>query len=175
MVRKIKRKAKKKPESIEALNAQVQAGLKVMTMEQADAIIGEPEAEYNLLGKAVAPLHRMLISLAYNNGMRESDKVKQGWAQHIVLVATLVHYAYALGIRRGRREQLQPNVWIDRPMNPGFYWAKDHLGNVEPVEWRGDDGEEVWVIGREYGYPAGDFVGFSPLINADPGGGDETG
>lgn len=113
MVRKIKRKGKKKPESLDELNAQVQAGLKVMTQEEADAIIGVPEDAYNLLSKAVAPLYRILIQLAYNNGLRETPGLKRGWAQHIILVATLVHYAYALGIQRGRREQPRPDEGSD--------------------------------------------------------------
>ena len=103
MVRKIKKK-RDKPPSKQELDAKVRAALGVMTQEEADAIIGEPEAEYTLLDKAVTPLHHIWLRLAYNHGLQKSDTVLNGLAKHLVLVATLIHYAYALGIRRGRRE-----------------------------------------------------------------------
>ena len=79
----------------------INAALKVMTMEEADAIIGEPSADYVLLGKAVQPLHRVLLRLCYNNKLRKTRKVIKAWSQQMLLVSSLVHLAYALGIREG--------------------------------------------------------------------------
>ena len=84
--------------------ATVVRALKLLDSETADEIIGEvrPE-EYDTMIQAVQAAYHMIWVLAKSNGMRQTKEILKMGAQAQAVLLTLVHYAYALGIRRGRQ------------------------------------------------------------------------
>lgn len=76
------------------LNAAVEKALKLSDSETADAVIGEQTEEYRTL----------LWALAKFFGVKENKQSLKGFAQAMMVVLTLVHYAYALGIKRGQAQ-----------------------------------------------------------------------
>jgi len=82
---------------------QVELALKLLDSETADGIIGEPEPEeHKTLVQGVKSVYRMLWAMARGNGMRQTPQTLRMGAQALLMLATIVHYAYALGIKRGR-------------------------------------------------------------------------
>ena len=82
--------------------AQVARTLKLCDSETADAIIGSPQPdEYGTLIRGTRAAYTMLWLLARANGMKETKYTLKMGAQAMLVMATIVHYAYALGIRRG--------------------------------------------------------------------------
>lgn len=84
------------------LQGEVQAALGLLTSERADRIIGEEDDEYGALIKGVRSSMTMLWMLMKSFGAKESPNSLKGFAQAMTIVLTLVHYAYALGMRRGQ-------------------------------------------------------------------------
>ena len=83
--------------------AQVERTLKLCDSEMADALIGSPQPdEYGTLVRGTRAAYTMLWMLARSNGMRETQATLKMGAQAMTILLTIVHYAYALGIRRGR-------------------------------------------------------------------------
>lgn len=91
------------PKELNDARKAVEQALKLLDSETADGIIGQPQPdEYGILIRGVRAAHNMLWMLARSNGMRQSKAVLKMGAQALTILLTLVHYAYALGIRRGR-------------------------------------------------------------------------
>jgi hypothetical protein len=86
----------------DTLNAEAQGALGLLDSETADAIIGEPGEEYGELIRGARSAMTMLWMLMKSFGVKESPKSLKGFSQAMVVVLTLVHYAYALGVRRGQ-------------------------------------------------------------------------
>jgi len=83
--------------------AQVERTLKLCDSETADVLIGSPQPdEYGTLIRGTRAAYTMLWMLARRQ-RDEGDKVtlKMG-AQAMTILLTIVHYAYALGLKRGR-------------------------------------------------------------------------
>lgn len=92
---------KQRGTTVQTLTAQVESALRLLTSNDADAIIGERSPEYDLLIQGVQALQGLTWALAKGNGMRETATVLRAGAQGLATLCTIVHYAYALGIRRG--------------------------------------------------------------------------
>jgi len=83
--------------------AQVERTLKLCDSETADALIGSPQPdEYGTLVRGVRAAYMMLWTLARSNGMRETKAILTMGAEMLTILLTIVHYAYALGLKRGR-------------------------------------------------------------------------
>lgn len=93
-----------KDTGFEKLQAEAQTALKLLDSETADAIIGEPGEEYGELIRGSRSAMTMLWMFMKSMGVPENQKTLRGFSQAMVVVLTLVHYAYALGMRRGRSE-----------------------------------------------------------------------
>ena len=77
--------------------------LALLTSEQADEIIGSPQPdEYKTLLAGMTGIYNMLWTMAVNSGMKQKGAALRMGSQAMTVMLTLVHYAYALGIRRGR-------------------------------------------------------------------------
>jgi hypothetical protein len=92
--------------SKELIEAQktVELALKLLDSETADGIIGSPQPEeYGTLIRGTQAAFNMLWMMAKGNGMRENPDVLRMGAQGQAILLTLVHYAYALGVRQGQQ------------------------------------------------------------------------
>lgn len=92
---------------IKQIEEEVQNALRLCDSATADEIIGVPPEEYGKLIKATKAAYQMLWMLAKSNGMKESKEVLEMGAKGLMILTTLVHYAYALGIKRGRGDRVQ--------------------------------------------------------------------
>jgi len=88
--------------ALKAAEKDVQAALGLLDSEGADEIIGTPGDEYQALIRGTQGAYQMLWSMALGNGMRRSKGTLKMGAQALTILLTLVHYAYALGVRAGR-------------------------------------------------------------------------
>jgi len=89
-------------ETIDLFSEQVQAALKLLDSETADGIIGEHSPDYDTLITGTNALMVMDWAVKKTYGLRETPKSLKRGAQIMTMVLTLVHYAYALGMKRGR-------------------------------------------------------------------------
>ena len=83
------------------LAAQVQRVLDLMTQEEADAIIVEAGDEYKTLGAGMKAIYGLLWATMRRFGLRHNPRSLKMMSQSMILMSVVVHYAYALGIRRG--------------------------------------------------------------------------
>lgn len=84
------------------MEAEAQMALGLLDSETADQIIGEQHEDYQALIKGTRSAMTMLWMLMKSFGVKENQKSLKGFSQAMMIMLTLVHYAYALGIRRGR-------------------------------------------------------------------------
>jgi len=83
--------------------AQVAQALQLCDSETADEIVGSPQPdEYGVLVRGVRAGYHMLWMMALGNGMQKNTKTLKMGAQMLSILLTLIHYAYALGVRQGR-------------------------------------------------------------------------
>jgi len=88
---------------LDELGEQVENALQLCDYETADELIGEsPPDEYGELVKGMQAAYHMLWAMAKGNGMRQNGATLRMGAQALSIMLTLVHYAYALGVKRGR-------------------------------------------------------------------------
>jgi len=88
---------------LERARAEVEQALALCDSETADGIIGTPQPEeYRVLVKGVKAVYHMLWMMAKANGLKQNQTTFRMGAQAMLMLATIVHYAYALGIKRGR-------------------------------------------------------------------------
>lgn len=84
------------------LNDQVQTALGLLDSQTADVIIGEGDETHGLLITATRATMTLLWKLMKSFNVRETKQSLRGFSQAMVVMLTLVHYAYALGARRER-------------------------------------------------------------------------
>lgn len=83
----------------------VAAALALLTTDEADAIIGKPGPGYAELVKALQAESGMLFgAFTGTYGLRKNKASQKTMAQAMAVFAQLLHFAYALGKREGRRE-----------------------------------------------------------------------
>ncbi len=88
---------------LDKARAEVEQALQLCDSETADAMIGSPPPEeYGTLVKGIKAAYLMLWIMAKANGMKQNNAALKMGAQAMLVMATIVHYAYALGIKRGR-------------------------------------------------------------------------
>ena len=88
---------------LDAARWQVELALGLLDSETADGIIGSPQPdEYGTLIRGVRAAYMMLWAMARGNGMRETQVTLKMGAQALTILLSIIHYAYALGIRQGR-------------------------------------------------------------------------
>ena len=84
---------------------QVEQALHLLDSETADQIIGQPQPEeYGVLIRGMQAALNMLWMMVKGNGLRQTRAVLKMAAQAQAIMLTIVHYAYALGLKRGREE-----------------------------------------------------------------------
>jgi len=88
--------------SIQELSRRAQEALKLLDQEEADAIIGTPGAEYQALVQGTHAVLTMNWAVMKTHGLREHAGSLRHGAQTMTMILQLMHYAYALGVRRGR-------------------------------------------------------------------------
>jgi len=94
----------KSENGLQELANQVQAALELLDSETADELVGEADAAYRALIQGVRAAMAMEWSAAKSHGMRQTPAMLKYGAQTLTILLTLVHYAYALGLKRGRKE-----------------------------------------------------------------------
>jgi len=94
------------PKELKEAQAKVELALKLLDSETADKIIGSPQPdEYGVLIRGVQGAYHMLWMMTKGNGMRQNKATLKMGAQALSILLTIVHYAYALGIKRGRQSK----------------------------------------------------------------------
>lgn len=91
-------------ENVKKLCAKTDKALKLLDSETADQIIGEQTEEYRTLIQGTEALMTFQWMVMKGYGVRQSKDALKAQAQTLAMVSTLLHYAYALGIQRGREE-----------------------------------------------------------------------
>lgn len=90
-----------KQRTVKELLADVQAAQKLLTTEEADTLIGEDNNTHATLVKATTSY----LSMLYHTVMQtQRGKRLHRFAQAQLVMADLVHKAYALGVRDGRND-----------------------------------------------------------------------
>ena len=89
-------------EQLEALRAEADAALHLLESEEADAIIGEQTPEFRQLIRGANALMGLSVAAMRSHGLRENAMTLKTEAQTLLMVAQLIHRAYALGIQRER-------------------------------------------------------------------------
>ena len=87
---------------LKGVTKRIEAALKLLTSEKADAIIGTPGSEYKTLIQGAQAEQAMMWELMKRNGVKDNDATWKLLGQHMSMVLTIVHYAYALGVQKGR-------------------------------------------------------------------------
>lgn len=90
--------------NLKELTAKSAAALNLLDSETADKIIGEPGEEYQVLIQGAESVVAMTWAVYKSLGLRQTTASLKAAAQSMAMILTLVHYAYALGIERGRKE-----------------------------------------------------------------------
>ena len=84
------------------LRTKVEAGLSLFTTDESDATIGEQTDEYRALIQAGEALVTMLWMVAKANGAKDTKSALVMMAQGETMLLTLLHNAFAAGIRMER-------------------------------------------------------------------------
>jgi hypothetical protein len=93
---------------LDRARAEVEQALKLCDSETADGIIGSPPPEeYGVLIRGVKAAYQMLWMMGKANGLKQNQTTFRMGAQVMLMLVTIVHYAYALGIRRGSESASQ--------------------------------------------------------------------
>jgi hypothetical protein len=88
--------------TVEELTSRIERALKLLDSETADAIIEKPGEEYAALVQGMEALNTMEWMVMKQSGLRETPRSLRQKAKGMTMALTMVHYAYALGVRRGR-------------------------------------------------------------------------
>jgi hypothetical protein len=92
-------------QALDELSNQVNAALELLDSDTADEIIGEQSEEYQALIQATNAIMAMQWAMMKHHGLRETKASLKRGAQGLSIVLTIVHYAYALGVQRGREDR----------------------------------------------------------------------
>ncbi len=117
----MKKRARKQAgqQMLAELNAEVQTALQLLDQETADALIGEQTPEYQALIAGASAIHALEWALLKTHGLKQRPAALKVGGQTMLLILTLIHYAYALGIRRGRGEYARNQGEIGQIRPPG--------------------------------------------------------
>jgi hypothetical protein len=90
--------------SITGLTAEIKAAQALLSPEEADAIIGEESDEHRALLAGIRALMSLSWAAMQQRGLRPTPAATQDAGKALIMAVSLVHEAYALGVRRGREE-----------------------------------------------------------------------
>ena len=97
--------AKSQSVQLSDINADIEMALKLLTSEAAEEIIGDaPPDEFGLLIKGGKGMVALLWAGMQQCGARKNRKSLDYVAKAVIVLAQIINYAYALGLRRGREE-----------------------------------------------------------------------
>lgn len=92
-------------QELDAIRAEVELALELCDSEAADALIGDPQPdEYGTLIRGVRGVYQMLWMMVKSSGFQDTPNSIRMGAQAVTMILTIVHYAYALGIKHGREQ-----------------------------------------------------------------------
>jgi len=99
---------------IEEARRQAEEALQLLDQETPDGIIGQADfgelsrtgEEHKALVQGVRGVYAMLWAMFKMHGLRQNKASLKAGAQGMAMLLTIVHYAYALGMRRGRAESM---------------------------------------------------------------------
>lgn len=94
---------------LDAARGRVEAALKLLDSETADGIIGTSTGELQALEQGTQSALAMVWMMAVQSCGIKTEKGKthplqKAIAQATLMVVTMVHYAFALGMRQGQTE-----------------------------------------------------------------------
>jgi len=92
--------------ALDQVNKDVQGALRLLDSERADGIIGDATAEHKVLMKGVQGVVSLTWAFMTATGLRDNDQTRLRMAQGQAMLLTMCHYAYALGIEKGRGEAM---------------------------------------------------------------------
>lgn len=99
---------KNQTNNIQELTKIATTAMALLTAEKADQIIGAPEdGKYKTLIQGTEAIMSLAWAVNKTYGLRQNVASLKAGAQALAMVLTLVHYAYALGIERGRKENIE--------------------------------------------------------------------
>ncbi|HUW11700.1 MAG TPA: hypothetical protein VM537_18360 [Anaerolineae bacterium] len=85
------------------IDAEIQAALQLLTSESAEEIIGDtPREEFGVLIKGGRAMVALLWAGMQTCGVRKNKTSLDYVSKAVIVIAQMINYAYALGIRRGR-------------------------------------------------------------------------
>lgn len=90
------------PATVDEARRKAEAAMRLLDSETADTIIGEQTEEWKTLQDGAKGVMAMLWSMMQVYGVKQTPGSRKAMAQAILMVLTLVHTAYALGMRRER-------------------------------------------------------------------------
>lgn len=89
--------------SIDEINKRVREALSLLTTEQADAIIAEPGPEYAALIKGAQAAIQLCWLTMQSCGAKKNTTSLGYVGKTTVILAQMIHFAYALGMQKGQR------------------------------------------------------------------------
>ena len=93
-------------QELDAIRAEVEMALGLCDSETANALIGDPQPdEYGTLIRGVRSTYQMLWMMVKGSGFKDTPNSIRMGAQALTMLLTIVHYAYALGIKHGRESE----------------------------------------------------------------------
>lgn len=102
------RKQRRRPEQekvspeLVKVKGRLDRALGLLDADAADELAGEKSEEYGALLDGVQAANALLWATMQGFGLKKNPGSTRVMAQHQAIVLTLVHYGYALGVRRGR-------------------------------------------------------------------------
>jgi len=88
-----------------AYEAKIEKVLRKMPASEVDELVGEKNAEFSHIAEAIMAWNVMLHAASiFRQEPEQRDAVLRTLASSLVVLGSLVKYAYALGIRRGKRQ-----------------------------------------------------------------------
>jgi len=90
--------------SITGLTAEIKAAQALLKPEEADEIIGEETEEHRTLLAGMRALMALNWAAMQQRGLRPTPAATQDAGKTLIMAVSLVHEAYALGLRQGRAD-----------------------------------------------------------------------
>lgn len=87
---------------LEEVGHRIGKALAILDTDTADGIIGQPGEEHRTLVQGTEAAIQMLWMAMKSQGAADSKRSQQFVAQTELMLLQMIHFAYALGIKRGR-------------------------------------------------------------------------
>jgi hypothetical protein len=87
----------------EKAEAKIQKVLRKMSADEVDRAVPDDDVEFKAIAEAVMAWYQLLMASGIVD--RKDERVIDVLASSMLILGTLVKYAYALGLRRGERRR----------------------------------------------------------------------